>query len=107
MAAVAANPHRVEGGTGRWNARLFLHYHPAQGSKGWLFMRNLVLKRLVRGATAFAAVSLFSPTAFAGIYADDATRCLVKSMTAEDQLVLVKWVFASMSLHPAIKQYSG
>jgi hypothetical protein len=65
------------------------------------------MKNRVLGATALAAAALFSPSALAGVYADDATRCLVKSMTSEDQLVLVKWIFVGMSVHPAIKQYSS
>lgn len=43
-----------------------------------------------------------APTALAGPAADELSRCLVQSSTAEDKLKLVKWMFTSMALHPAV-----
>jgi hypothetical protein len=63
-------------------------------------MRNIILG-------AAAAIALCAEPAWAGIYADDATRCLVKSTNETDQTVLVKWIFMSMALHPSIKEYSN
>jgi hypothetical protein len=63
------------------------------------------MKKILLGAAAAMALS-FAP-AQAGIYADDATRCLVKSMNDADQSVLVKWIFVGMALHPSLKDYSS
>lgn len=41
----------------------------------------------------------------AGVHADDLSRCLVASAGAEEQRLLVKWIFASMSLHADVAQY--
>jgi hypothetical protein len=64
------------------------------------------MKKYLLGAAALAAAALSSPPALAGIYADDATRCLAKSMTEADQIALVKWIFVAMAQHPALKEYS-
>jgi hypothetical protein len=64
------------------------------------------MKNSLLGAVALAAVSLSAPPAWAGIYADDATRCLAKSMTDADQIALVKWMFTAIAQHPALKEYS-
>lgn len=55
-------------------------------------------------ATALAALGLLSaaPSASAGVYADDMARCLIKSSSADDQIVLVRWMFSTMTLHPAV-----
>src|SRR5580692_5230588 len=55
----------------------------------------------------FASVALLSMAsvapALAGPYADDLSKCLVKSSSADDQLTLMKWIFAALSAHPAVK----
>ncbi|MDX1592953.1 MAG: hypothetical protein R3298_01810 [Gammaproteobacteria bacterium] len=38
----------------------------------------------------------------AGIYSDDLSRCLVESSTQDDKIVLVKWMFTAMALHPDV-----
>jgi len=43
----------------------------------------------------------------AGIYTDDLSRCLVESATSEDKITLVRWMFTSMALHPAIKDMAN
>lgn len=44
-----------------------------------------------------------SGSAGAGMYTDDLSRCLVDSTTSADKLTLVKWMFAAMARHPAVK----
>lgn len=44
---------------------------------------------------------------WAGPYADDLTKCLVKSTTTEDKSTLVQWMFAMSALHPDVKQLSA
>ena len=65
------------------------------------------MKRSV--AAALLLVALWAPASFAraGVYADDLSKCLVKSTSSEDQTALVVWVFAAMSAHPAIQSYSS
>jgi hypothetical protein len=59
------------------------------------------------GAAILVVTSLIASPASAGVYADDVTRCLVKSSSETDQLALVKWIFAAMAQHPAIRDYAS
>ena len=43
-----------------------------------------------------------APGSQAGPYTDALSECLVQSTSGEDKLKLVKWMFTSMSLHPAV-----
>ncbi len=46
---------------------------------------------------------LFRPNiSYAGPYSDDLTKCIVNS-TKNERIMLVKWMFAVMSSHPALK----
>jgi hypothetical protein len=55
-----------------------------------------------------AGIVLFiSANGEAGVYSDDLSRCLVESSTSSDKLVLVKWMFTAMSLHPAVKSIAS
>ncbi len=54
-----------------------------------------------------AAALFCSSSATAGIYTDDLSRCLVESSTASDKIALVKWMFAVLSLHPAVKSMAS
>ena len=65
------------------------------------------MKKHFLGAAALAVLALSSAPAFAGVYADDLTKCLVKNTSADDQLALVRWSFAMMALHPAIKDMAN
>lgn len=49
------------------------------------------------------AALLLGGRAEAGVYADDLTKCLVRSANAEDHLTLVRWMFSAFSLHPALQ----
>jgi hypothetical protein len=62
-------------------------------------------KRLVAALCAASSVALSVP-AVAGPYADDMAKCLVKSTSTADRTVFVKWMFASMALHPDVKSMS-
>ncbi|HEX4825104.1 MAG TPA: hypothetical protein VFV19_12430 [Candidatus Polarisedimenticolaceae bacterium] len=61
-----------------------------------------------RIACALAIVAVTASTrSWAGPYADDLAKCLVKSTTAADKSKLVQWMFAMSSLHPDVKQLSA
>ncbi|GGA39801.1 hypothetical protein [Dyella nitratireducens] len=49
-----------------------------------------------------ASLLLFSNVAVAGPSSDALTACLVGKSTMDDHVVLVQWLFAAMSKHPAI-----
>jgi hypothetical protein len=42
-----------------------------------------------------------------GPYTDELSKCLVKSTTEADKTLLVQWIFAMASLHPAVKSMSA
>lgn len=46
-------------------------------------------------------------SAHAGPYSDDLGKCLVASTTAADKGALVKWMFATAALHPAVKSVAS
>ena len=52
---------------------------------------------------AMLAAALCAPSAHAGVYADDFGKCLVRSASEGDQIVLVKWIFSALALHPAVQ----
>ena len=44
---------------------------------------------------------------YAGPYTDALSNCLASSTTPEDKLTFVKWMFAAMSRHPAVKSMAN
>ncbi len=54
-------------------------------------------------ALTFSFTALVSGSAFAGPYADDLGKCLVRSTSDEAKTSFVKWMFAAAALHPAVK----
>lgn len=50
---------------------------------------------------------LFSGPAAAGLYADDLSRCLVRSTGEEEKRALVKWIFSAVALHPEVATISS
>lgn len=48
------------------------------------------------------ASPLMLTPAHAGPYADALSKCLVESTSQRDRTELVRWFFASASLHPAV-----
>jgi hypothetical protein len=64
-------------------------------------MRLNILTTLALLVTAF-----ISAPASAGIYTDALTRCLVSSVSNNDKVLLIRWMFAGMAMHPEIAAYS-
>ncbi|MES2896014.1 MAG: hypothetical protein V4759_08290 [Pseudomonadota bacterium] len=65
---------------------------------------------MLRGATAtavFMIAALFGSTSTAGVYADDLSRCLVKSSTEGDKTALMQWMFSAFAANPAVKPMSS
>jgi hypothetical protein len=58
------------------------------------------MKTMIRAA-AIGLIALSSP-AFAGLYTDDLSRCLVEKTTKEDKTALVQWIFVAMAQHPSV-----
>ncbi len=44
-----------------------------------------------------------APAAAAGPYTDELSKCLVRTTTSTEKTLLVKWMFATMALHPDVK----
>jgi len=61
------------------------------------------LHKLLLFGVICSAGLLLSSTALAGIYADDLAKCFVSSTSTSDRNSLVKWMFTSAALHPAVK----
>jgi len=62
------------------------------------------MRYLVRSAALMIALTLPAvPAMAAGPYTDEPSKCLVRSTTAADKTLLVKWMFATMTLHPDVK----
>jgi len=64
------------------------------------------MSRLTRFALAFFLAAGAFPC-FAGLYADDMGRCLVKNTSSQDKTDLVRWIFASAALHPDVAPLSS
>ncbi|HBU29115.1 MAG: hypothetical protein A2X71_09910 [Thiobacillus sp. GWE1_62_9] len=54
-----------------------------------------------------SALLTLSLPAYAGMYADDLSRCLVEKTTAADKNALVRWVIATTTLHPAVQSLAN
>lgn len=54
-----------------------------------------------------ALAPMVAPTATAGPFADDMSRCMVRATTAEDRAMLVQWIFAVIALHPDVSKLSA
>lgn len=62
--------------------------------------------RMKWAAAAVLALGLQASPAAADIYADDLTRCLVRSTKVEDRVAFTRWMFAAMSANPAVADMS-
>ena len=60
----------------------------------------------LHGAWLALSLAVAAPVAQAGVYADDLGKCLVSSTTEADRSLMVKWIFASMSLNAEVSQYA-
>lgn len=50
--------------------------------------------------------TLTAASASAGVYTDDLSKCLVAKTSATEKTMLIEWLFASISAHPAVKSMS-
>ncbi len=57
-------------------------------------------------AAGFAALTMTSGVAHAGVFTDELSKCLVRSAAPKDNEVLVRWIFSAMSSHPSLKVYT-
>jgi alpha-D-ribose 1-methylphosphonate 5-triphosphate synthase subunit PhnL len=64
-------------------------------------------RKYLLGLAAFLAVMSFSKLAVAGTYTNDLTKCLVSATTIDDKSVLVRWMFATVALHPDVASMSS
>lgn len=64
---------------------------------------------MFRGAPVLAVVVCMGSAgaAQAGVYADDLSKCLVKSASPADQKDFVIWAFSAMSAHPDVAKYAN
>jgi hypothetical protein len=62
---------------------------------------------LAVASIAISLVVMSSGSAVAGPYADELAKCLVRSTTDADKNYLIKWMFASMALHPEVKSIAS
>lgn len=58
-------------------------------------------KSMMAAVLTVACLALSLPAA-AGPYADDLSKCLVRSTGEEDKRSLVKWIFSAVALHPDV-----
>ena len=66
------------------------------------------MKRIVIVVTlALCLPLLSSPSAVAGVYADELAKCLVRSTTDADKTYLVRWLFASVSTRKRTEPVTG
>jgi predicted RNA binding protein with dsRBD fold (UPF0201 family) len=68
------------------------------------YLRNFKPEKLVRIIIIMLGLLALSSPAAAGIYTDELSDCLLTSTTEEDKLSMVRWMFTSMSLHPAVEE---
>jgi hypothetical protein len=76
-----------------------------------LGMSSIVTRTRIARIVLSAALGLpwaaSGPGAWAGVYSDDLTKCLVQSSNSADHTVLVRWMFSALSLHPAVQPMSS
>lgn len=61
----------------------------------------------MKKALLIALLLFANHSAYAGIYTDDLSRCLVSATSNQDRLDLVRWIFSAMSLHPAVQDLAA
>jgi hypothetical protein len=58
-------------------------------------------------SVALALALATGGTARAGIFTDDMTRCILRSTTDQDRVLLARWIFGSLAANPAIRDLSS
>ena len=67
-------------------------------------MKPIARSRVLVAAVSISAYALVPTSAFAdGPYANELSKCLVRSTTDGDKALLVQWMFATVALHPEVK----
>lgn len=73
-------------------------------------MSHIALCSPIAGRVLAAALGVLaavgSSGARAGVYSDDLGKCLVQSSSSADHAVLVRWMFAALSLNPVVQPMS-
>ena len=54
---------------------------------------------------ALSTLTFGSPSAHAGVYGDDLSKCLVSSTTDADKALLMKWIFSAIALNNEVSPY--
>jgi hypothetical protein len=75
-------------------------------SEGVPVPRLSTSRNLLSGLLAAILLATAAP-GYAGPFADDMAKCLVRSATTADKTVLVQWMFSFMALHPDVKQLAA
>lgn len=50
---------------------------------------------------------IISINTYAGVYSNELSKCLIDSTSARDKIILVKWIFSTISTHPVIEPMSS
>ena len=59
----------------------------------------------LHGAWLALSLAAAAPVTQAGVYADDLGKCLVSSTSDADRALMVKWMFAAMSLNSQVASF--
>lgn len=51
------------------------------------------------------ALAMAAPRAYAGVYTDDLSKCLVSKTTPAQKSILVNWMFSAMARNPAVARF--
>jgi hypothetical protein len=63
--------------------------------------------RRAKAAALSLAMVLAASKAWAGVYTDAMSKCLVKSTSAEDKVHLMRWLFLEISMNPVVKSVAS
>jgi hypothetical protein len=63
--------------------------------------------RFILSTIALIATAIYAPLASAGPYSNDLAKCFVQSSSVDDKTLFVKWMFAELSLNPAVQSLSS
>jgi hypothetical protein len=61
------------------------------------------MQRFMLSAVACLTILVYASPLSADLYSDDLGKCLVAFSNADDQALLVQWIFALVSVNPAVK----
>ena len=62
--------------------------------------------RVWAAVAAGLATMMAVPTAMAGIYSDEATKCVVSQITPAEKEDFMLWMFSALALHPSVQRYA-